>query len=72
MLDLNAVFGCLAIGAQTSGAAIPPLEPKPRKIDVLAGEYRPKPDLTIKAAGTDIPAAGRSERGVVRGLPFRT
>lgn len=68
MPDLNAVFGCLTAVVCASGPGIPALDPKPRKVDILAGEYGPRPDLTIKAAGTDIPAAKRAAQTLARDL----
>lgn len=44
------------------------METQPRKVNPLAGEYRPKRNLVIKGAGTDIPAAQRAAGALARDL----
>ncbi len=46
----------------------PALTPEPRKVNLLAGEYRPKTSMVIKAAGVDIEAAEKAAKALARAL----
>ncbi|GEM_PF-6230659 len=66
MFDLKVMvmLACpvFAASAAEAGSWKPVLDPTPSKVNILAGSYRPKVALVIKAAGVDIPAAKRAAR----------